>query len=364
MRSTAALLVFVVSVLCGAAMRGAPATDIRVARVFGPEVPGRYKHPACITSWPTATSTSSTTAAPASTPTTPPSTARGSEGRDGLDHAQADRRHARSDSEGNAVVWQAPDGTCGCSTSSATARPGPPRGSRRRSRRDGAETWSDPMLAHLRAGDDGARPADRRSSGGDYLLPVYHETGNDTESVGPDSTSLFFRYDAKTTTLDARPTASARGSATSSRRSSQVTDDYLVALLPARRRLRRPDRRLHACAPSRATAAGPGARARTPAFPNPNAAVDFLRLRNGHLLLVYNDSMSGRTPLTAAISTDGDKTYPHRRNIVEGPGDFAYPYAIQAHDGKIHLIFTSNGRTVINHAVFRGGCCRELPMIR
>jgi predicted neuraminidase len=68
--------------------------------------------------------------------------------------------------------------------------------------------------------------------------------------------------------------------------------------------------------------------------------------------LVFNDSMSHRTPLTAVISADNDKTYPHRRNLAEGPGDFAYPYAIQTQDGKIHVIYTSDHRSVINHAVF------------
>jgi predicted neuraminidase len=87
-------------------------------------------------------------------------------------------------------------------------------------------------------------------------------------------------------------------------------------------------------------------------MPNPNAAVDFLKLRNGHLLLVYNDSMSQRTPLTVAISTDNDKTYPYKKNIAEGQNDFAYPYVIQTRDGKVHLVFTSNRRSVINHAVF------------
>jgi len=87
-------------------------------------------------------------------------------------------------------------------------------------------------------------------------------------------------------------------------------------------------------------------------LPNPNAAVDFLKLRNGHLLLVYNDSMSDRSPLTVAISDDRDKSYPRRRNIAEGPNSFAYPYAIQTRDGKIHIVFTSDKRSVINHAVF------------
>jgi hypothetical protein len=62
--------------------------------------------------------------------------------------------------------------------------------------------------------------------------------------------------------------------------------------------------------------------------------------------------MNRRTPLTAALSLDQDKSYPYRRNLAEGPGDFAYPYAIQTRDGKIHVVYTSAQRTVVNHAVF------------
>ena len=53
-----------------------------------------------------------------------------------------------------------------------------------------------------------------------------------------------------------------------------------------------------------------------------------------------------------AISTDQDESYPHRRNIKEGKGSFSYPTVIQSRDGKIHLVFTSDERTVVNHAVF------------
>ncbi len=88
-------------------------------------------------------------------------------------------------------------------------------------------------------------------------------------------------------------------------------------------------------------------------FPNPNSAADFIKLQNGHLLLVYNDSKLDRMPLTVSISTDNDKTYPYKRNIVEKKGDTAaYPFAIQTKDGKIHVLYTSAGRSVINHAVF------------
>jgi predicted neuraminidase len=87
-------------------------------------------------------------------------------------------------------------------------------------------------------------------------------------------------------------------------------------------------------------------------FPNPNAAIDLLKLKNGHLLFVYDDSPVDRTPLTVAISTDGGKTWPNRRVIATGDFDYAYPYAIQGKDGKIRLIYTSHARSQINVATF------------
>ena len=36
----------------------------------------------------------------------------------------------------------------------------------------------------------------------------------------------------------------------------------------------------------------------------------------------------------------------------QGAGDFAYPIAVQTADGRIHVVYTSDGRRVINHAVF------------
>jgi hypothetical protein len=70
--------------------------------------------------------------------------------------------------------------------------------------------------------------------------------------------------------------------------------------------------------------------------------------------LLNNDTNIGdRMPLTAYISTDNDKSYPHRRNIVNKPGDTAaYPVAIQTGDGKIHVVYTSQERQVVNRAIF------------
>lgn len=51
--------------------------------------------------------------------------------------------------------------------------------------------------------------------------------------------------------------------------------------------------------------------------------------------------------------------------MAEGPHDYAYPLALQAKDGRIHLIFTSHERTIINHAtldedwVVKGGLVKS-----
>src|SRR5262249_32955321 len=131
---------------------------------------------------------------------------------------------------------------------------------------------------------------------GEYLLPIYHETGHDPELVGPDSTSRFLRFDPKTKQWQPSGVLrSARGNIQPAvvqlardhlvaycRRGGgygPVTDGYLI--------------RSESLDGGRTWSEG-----RDSAFPNPNAAMDFLKLRSGHLLLVYNDSMNERTPLT------------------------------------------------------------------
>ena len=104
------------------------------------------------------------------------------------------------------------------------------------------------------------------------------------------------------------------------------------------------------CGRNRATVARPGVQEWRLSF-RPNAAVELIKLRSGHLLFIYNHSMDERTPLRAVLSEDGGKTWPSA-----GSGfrcrSFSYPTAIQTRDGKIQVTFTSDERTVIRRAVF------------
>lgn len=129
-------------------------------------------------------------------------------------------------------------------------------------------------------------------------------------------------------------------------------------------------------------------------LPNNNSSIQFTRLLNGHLAIVFNDISAeqaterrvslydeiededdtgapatvepvappaGRTafwgtpraPMTLAISEDGGKTWPHKRNLEVGDGycmtnnsekqlnrEYSYPSIKQTADGEIHIAYT------------------------
>ena len=327
----------------------AMAADIEITKVYGTELPGKYKHPASIAELDNGDLYVAYY---------------GGSGEYELDTAvwggrlkKGEREWTRPvviadtpfHSDGNPVIWQAPDGVVWLFY---VVRYGDTWSDSRihaKISRDGAQTWSDAfVLADEKGMMVRAKPMVLHD--GNYLLPIYHETGHDREVVGSDTTSLFLRCDPKTMQWTESNRITARiGCLQPS--VVQMTDDYLIAYM--RRGGGYEPRKDGYLVRSESRDGGrTWAEGKDTAFPNPNAATDFIKLKNGHLLLVYNDSMDDRSPLTVAISTDGDKTYPHKRNIIEGKDDFAYPYAIQTRDGKIHIIFTSLERTQINHAVF------------
>lgn len=252
---------------------------------------------------------------------------------------------------GNAVVWQAPDGVVWLfyvarygefwSDSRVTAKVS----------RDGARTWSEAFQVTFEAGTM-VRNRPIVTSDGAWLLPVYHEIGQDTEVSDPNDSSFFLRYDPATRLWKGGNRVHSRlGNIQPA--PAVIAGDHLVAFCRRGGDYEgRPDGWLVR------TESRDGGRTWSPGvdseFPNPNAAVDFLRLRSGHHLLVFNDSFTNRTPLTVALSVDGARTFPHRLALQSDPkGDYGYPMAVQTRDGRIHVSFTSDERTVVRKAVFR-----------
>jgi predicted neuraminidase len=322
---------------------------IQTERVFGPEIPGKYKHPASLTEL--ANGDLYLVYYGGAGEYTDDSTVFGSRRRKGENNWSRPQliKPRPREPEGNAVVWQAPDGKVWVFS---VVRPGATWSTSRivyRTSTDGAHTWQGPFPLTTEAGTM-VRGKPIVLKNGDYLLPIYHETGNDPEWVAPDTASLFLRYDVKTQHWQESNRIHSRLG--NLQPAPAILDgDHLVCY--CRRGGNYEPRKDGYLVRSESRDGGrtwsPG---KETAFPNPNAAVDLLRLANGHLLLVYNDSMNERTPLTAALSTDQDRSYPYRRNLAEGHDDFAYPFAIQTRDSEIHVIYTSHHRTVINHTVF------------
>jgi predicted neuraminidase len=97
---------------------------------------------------------------------------------------------------------------------------------------------------------------------------------------------------------------------------------------------------------------------------NPSSAVELLRLRNGHIALVFNDTQEGRSNLSLAISLDDAKTWSYKRALEEASsGEFAYPTMLQSADGRIHLVYTFR-RPSIKHVEVNEAWIMEQPWRR
>jgi predicted neuraminidase len=88
---------------------------------------------------------------------------------------------------------------------------------------------------------------------------------------------------------------------------------------------------------------------------NPGSGLDGVRLKNGHWILVYNDTSSGRNRLAVSLSTDEGLSWATTRHLEnESDGSFHYPCVIQSSDGMIHAVysyFVKDGKSM-KHAAF------------
>jgi predicted neuraminidase len=119
-------------------------------------------------------------------------------------------------------------------------------------------------------------------------------------------------------------------------------------------------------------------------LPNNNASIQATRLKNGHLVMIFNNTQAELKPehadtgsrriLSLALSEDGGKTWPWIRD-VENPAisqpilpledaEYSYPSVVQSADGMIHVAYTFRRETIkymtfseewIRHGTTSGG---------
>ena len=76
-------------------------------------------------------------------------------------------------------------------------------------------------------------------------------------------------------------------------------------------------------------------------LPNSNSGLDAIRISDGRLLLVFNDTDSDRDNLRLAISVDNGVTWKRAATLVAETGEeFSYPTVLQTSDGLIHVTYT------------------------
>ena len=102
-------------------------------------------------------------------------------------------------------------------------------------------------------------------------------------------------------------------------------------------------------------------------FPNNNSSIQLTRLRNGHLVVAFNNSqaqtvrgkpmVSGRRPLSVALSVNAGTTWDWVRDVERGrlwikwnddetADEYSYPSIIQAMDDVLYLSYTYNRKTI------------------
>ena len=80
-------------------------------------------------------------------------------------------------------------------------------------------------------------------------------------------------------------------------------------------------------------------------IPNNNSGLDAVALKDGRVVLLFNNTTKGRTPLNLAVSKDGE----HFRifsTLEDAAGEFSYPALIQSSEGDLEMTYTWNRKTI------------------
>lgn len=85
---------------------------------------------------------------------------------------------------------------------------------------------------------------------------------------------------------------------------------------------------------------------------NPGTALEMVKLRNGHVVLAFNNTKKGVCELNIALSLDEGKSWPYVRTIeFKSDEPNTYPSVIQDRHGLIHVLYAYRCRSSIAHFV-------------
>ena len=79
--------------------------------------------------------------------------------------------------------------------------------------------------------------------------------------------------------------------------------------------------------------------------PNPNSGIDAVALRDGRVVLLYNNSTTDRWPLNLAVSGDGEH-FANFLTLEAKPGEFSYPAILQDSRGDLEITYTWNRKSI------------------
>jgi predicted neuraminidase len=85
-------------------------------------------------------------------------------------------------------------------------------------------------------------------------------------------------------------------------------------------------------------------------LPNPDAGIDTVKMTDGRVALIFNNTARGRSPLNIAFSDDDGKTWGFPYVLENEPGEYSYPAMIQGRDGNLYMTYTWK-RIRIKHVV-------------
>lgn len=80
-------------------------------------------------------------------------------------------------------------------------------------------------------------------------------------------------------------------------------------------------------------------------LPNPNAGIDAVRLKDGRIVLIFNNSYNRRTPLNLAVSLDGEH-FKVFKTLEDGAGQYSYPAIVQAANGDLLMTYSWRRQTI------------------